>query len=333
MSDRPDKWRASGPDAMMSLVDVLRVRGRVYCRTEMAAPWGIAFPRGTIAHFHAIEKGPCWLRVDGARNAVQLAAGDLVLLPHGNGHTLADSPRSRTVRIDQLVDQNQTPHRHAVIRGGGKGPTTRFVCGQFSFEEALRHPLIAQLPPLLHIKGDEGRSHPWLKRTLQFLADETRRVRPGTATIVSRLTDIVFVQALRAWIDGRHAGQAVWLRALRDRRIGAALDRMHQSPERIWTIATLAAEIGMSRSPFAARFTKLIGEPPLTYLTRWRMLTASTWLETSDLGLAEIAERTGYRSEAAFTKAFKRHVGVSPSVVRRRATAGTEGPRRSPAKR
>jgi AraC-like DNA-binding protein len=343
MSDRPrlrsTQWRAPGQDALMSVLDALRVRGHVYCRTEMAAPWGIAFPRMPTAHFHVIERGPCWLRIEGARHAVALATGDLVLLPRGSGHSLGDSPRVPTVAIAQLVNPSPSPspssdrasdrassrdskrsndHRHTVIRGGGKGAQARFVCGQFSFEDALQHPLLAQLPALIHIKGRSGRSQPWLTRTLQFLADETREARPGTATIVSRLTDIIFVQALRVWMAASPSPAIPWLRAIRDRRIGVALDRIHQSPERPWTIASLAAEAGMSRSPFAARFKALVGGPPLTYLTRWRMLTASTWLRGSDLSVAAIADRIGYQSEAAFTKAFKRQFAMSPAVHRRR---------------
>src|SRR5262249_32306147 len=152
---------------------------------------------------------------------------------------------------------------------------------------------------------------------LQFLADETRETRPGTATIVSRLTDIIFVQALRVWLDAAPTAAMPWLRAIRDRRIGVALGGIHQSPERPWTIASLAAEAAMSRSAFAARFKTLVGEPPLTYLTRWRMLTASSWLRTNDLSVAEIADRIGYQSEAAFTKAFKRQFAMSPAVFRR----------------
>lgn len=326
MSDRPrpTKWRAPGHDALMSVLDALRVRGHVYCRTEMGAPWGISFPRASTAHFHVIERGPCWLRINGARHAVSLATGDLVLLPRGSGHALSDTPRASTVGIGELVNPraNQAAHHpydgRALIRGGGKGAQTRFVCGQFSFEDALQHPLFAQLPPLIHIKGRSGRSQPWLTRTLQFLAEETRDARPGTATIVSRLTDIIFVQALRVWMSAGPSPAIPWLRAIRDRRIGVALDRIHQTPERPWTIASLAAEAGMSRSPFAARFKALVGEPPLTYLTRWRMLTASTWLRTSDLNVAAIADRIGYHSEAAFTKAFKRQFAISPAVYRRR---------------
>jgi AraC-like DNA-binding protein len=305
----------------MSVLDALRVRGHVYCRTEMAAPWGISFPRMPTAHFHVIERGPCWLRMEGVRHAVALATGDFVLLPRGSGHSLSGTPRASTVGIGELVTPRTNHHAydgHAVIRGGGKGAQTRLVCGQFSFEDALRHPLLAQLPPLIHIKGRQGRSQPWLSRTLQFLAEETREMRPGTATIVSRLTDIIFVQALRAWMATGPSPAIPWLRAIRDRRIGLALDRIHQRPERPWTIASLAAEAGMSRSPFAARFKALVGEPPLTYLTRWRMLTASTWLRTNDQSVAAIADRIGYHSEAAFTKAFKRQFAMSPAAYRRR---------------
>jgi AraC-like DNA-binding protein len=320
MSNRPEAWRASSYDAMMSVIDALRVRGRVYCRTEFASPWGIAFPKGELAHFHIVEKGPCWLQLESVRQATQLATGDLVLLPHGHGHTLSDSPRSPAVSVEQLVSLERAHPRYTMVRGGRRADA-RFVCGKFSFERALRHPLVAQLPVLIHIKNRQARSQRWIKHTLQFLADETRQTRPGTATIVSRLTDIILVQGLRAWLDGRPAGQGAWPAALRDRRVSAALDRIHHAPERHWTVASLAAEIGMSRSPFAERFKQLVGEPPLTYLTRWRMLTASGWLQTTDASIAEIAERTGYQSEAAFTKIFKRRFGISPSQFRRRTAS------------
>jgi AraC-like DNA-binding protein len=318
MSNRPSLWRATRYDAMTSVIDALRVRGHVYCRTEVSAPWGIAFAKSDLAHFHIIETGPCWLRLEGSRHGTRLASGDVALLLHGTGHVLSDAPRSRALPLEQWVGKEAASPGVSVLRGGGGGVEARFVCGTFSFERALRHPLVMQLPPLLHIRSGQGRSERWLPRTLRFLAEETRTTRLGTGTIVSRLTDIIFVQALRAWMDGRPTGEATWSAALRDRRIGAALDRMHESPGRHWTVASLAEEIGMSRSPFAERFKRLVGEAPLTYLTRWRMLTASAWLETSDVAIGEIAERTGYRSEAAFTKAFKRQFGLSPAVFRRR---------------
>jgi AraC-like DNA-binding protein len=319
MSHRPpQKWQATARDAISSVVEALRVRGRVYCRAEMTAPWGIAFPKGDVVHFHVVEKGPCWLRADGVADAVRLGSGDLVVLPHGHGHVLGDTAGSRALAIDHLLGHPRSGHGYATVRDGGKGLETRLVCGQFSFEHAIQHPLVSQLPALMHITGTEGVAKPWLGATLEFLSDETRRPRPGTATIVSRLTEIIFVKALRSWMDARPRDRSTWLGAMRDRRIGEALARIHDAPHRPWTIASLAAEAGMSRSPFAARFKEVVGEPPLAYLTRWRMLSASNWLLTSDVTVGQVGERAGYRSEAAFSKAFKRQFGLSPGHYRQR---------------
>jgi AraC-like DNA-binding protein len=177
----------------------------------------------------------------------------------------------------------------------------------------------SSFPPLIHIRPAETPAAEWLEATLRLLAWETREVRPGTETIVSRLTDVIFVQVLRAWIESLPEGEGGWMGALRDRRIGAALAHLHRSPEADWSNASLAQKVGMSRSRFAARFTALVGEPPLSYLTRWRLETAARLLREGELGLGEISERVGYRSEAAFSKAFRRRFGTPPGAYRRSA--------------
>jgi len=207
------------------------------------------------------------------------------------------------------------------MHGGGEGAETQLVCGSFRLERADAHPLLEFLPPLLHLRPAENAAAEWMEATLRFLARETREARPGTETIVSRLTDVLFVQVLRAWIETAPEGRGGWLGALRDRQIGAALAHLHRSPDRGWTNASLAEAVGMSRSRFAARFTALVGEPPLTYLSRWRLETAAGLLGDGALGLAEVAARVGYESEAAFSKAFRRRFGTPPGAYRRRAAA------------
>ncbi len=320
LSARPNfsGWRASAADVLTSVMDAVRLRSRVFCRSELRAPWGLALPRSEYGHFHVIERGGAWLRVEG-QQPVALAGGELVVVPHGTGHTLTDS---LTTKARPLAAAGRPGDGGCVVmRGGGRGAETQFVCGSFRLERREAHPLVELLPPLIHLRPAETPAAEWLEATLRFIAWETREAKPGTETIVSRLTDVLFVQVLRAWVTTLPEGGGGWLGALRDPQVAAALAHVHRSPERRWTNASLAAGVGMSRSRFAARFTRLVGEPPLGYLSRWRLLTAAGLLHDSALSLGEIAARVGYESEAAFSKAFKRRFGSPPGAYRRRAVA------------
>jgi len=318
-SPKTSRWRADASDVPTVVMDALRLRGRVFCRSELRAPWGLSLPRSDFAHFHAIERGGAWLRLAG-HAPLALAGGDLVVVPHGTGHTLADSLGSRARPLAELVPAGADAGC-AVMRGGGEGAETRLVCGSFHFERRDAHPLVELLPAVIHLRPAETPAAEWLTATLRFLAWETREARPGTETIVSRLTDVIFVQVLRAWMETLPEGRGGWLGALGDSQIGAALAQIHRAPERPWTNAALAAAVFMSRSRFAARFSALVGEPPLAYLSRWRLETAAGLLQDGTLGLGEIAARVGYESEAAFSKAFRRRFGAPPGAYRRRAAA------------
>jgi AraC-like DNA-binding protein len=280
----------------------------------------MALKRSDYAHFHVIERGGAWLRIEG-EEPVALAGGDLVVVPHGTGHTLADSLGTTARPLAEMAGRRASEGGCVVMRGGGEGAETRLVCGSFRFERREAHPLVELLPPLIHLRPAETPAAEWLEATLRFLAWETREARPGTETIVSRLTDVLFVQVLRAWIESLPEGRGGWMGALRDRQVGAALALVHRAPERDWTNASLAEAVGMSRSRFAARFTALVGEPPLAYVSRWRLETAAGLLQDGALSLAEVAARVGYESEAAFSKAFRRRFGTPPGAYRRRAAA------------
>ena len=307
-------------DVLTSVMDAVRLRSRVFCRSELKAPWGMTLPGSDYAHFHVIERGGAWLRIEG-EEPVALAGGDLVVVPHGTGHTLVDSLGTTARPLSEMAGRRASEGGCVVMRGGGEGAETRLVCGSFRFERREAHPLVELLPPLIHLRPAETPAAEWLGATLRFLAWETREARPGTETIVSRLTDVIFVQVLRAWIESLPAGQGGWMGALRDRQVGAALALVHRAPERDWTNASLAEAVGMSRSRFAARFTALVGEPPLAYVSRWRLETAAGLLQDGALSLAEVAARVGYESEAAFSKAFRRRFGTPPGAYRRRSAA------------
>jgi AraC-like DNA-binding protein len=312
-----DLW---GPvDPLGEALHYLRMSGMFYCRSELTAPWGLALPPMEGLSFHVLTSGPCWLHVDGMKPR-PLQPGDLVLLPHGEGHRLSTERRGRTIPIDELR-QERVSERYGILRHGGGGAQTDLVCGAVRFDHPAAHHVVRLLPKVIHI--DSGWSSQtgmagWMRSTMQLLAAEARELRPGGETIITRLADVLVVQAIRTWIERDPSAQTGWLAALHDPRIGRALTLVHREPARAWSVESLATGVGMSRSGFAARFTELVGEPAMQYVTRWRMLVALTWLSESDESLNEMANRLGYQSEAAFSRAFKRVIGTSPGAARRR---------------
>jgi AraC-like DNA-binding protein len=204
---------------------------------------------------------------------------------------------------------------------GGGGILTSVVHGCFEFEGRETNPLLGALPPLIHIKGEEGRSVPWLETTLQYLASEAMSNLPGSETVVSHLMEILFIQTVRAHISASGiSGKTGLIKAVLDPQIGRALAFIHNEPKESWTVELLASRAGMSRAGFAARFRDLVGEPPLQYLTRWRMHKAAQMLRSGDKSLAEIAGYVGYEANAAFSKAFKRWTGSAPGAYRQSLT-------------
>lgn len=310
-------------DVLTDVLQTVRVKTACYGRLEAAAPWGIRVPGGEDAKFHVVLEGSCMLEVEGAA-PLALNSGDLVALPHGHEHVLRDANDSAVINLHSLLGCGDGAERQQArqLRVGGEGPVTTLVSGIISFEDRRNNPLLAVLPPVIPLLGEAGRAVPWLESTLQFIACEASSRRPGAQTVISRLADILFIQIVRGHLAalGDASGDGPgWLGALAEPQIGAALSLVHQRPEQSWTVASLAQRVGMSRSAFASRFTRLVGEPPLHYVTRWRMQKAAGLLREGRSTLAEIAEQVGYESETAFSKAFKRAVGSSPGAYRRAA--------------
>ncbi len=301
-------------DVLTDVLSRLKLRGRVFCCSELTAPWSMSLDKSDFAHFHVIEEGEAWLML--GRSSVRLGTGDLIVVPHGKGHVLSDSRNTPPASLKRLM-RGRTSNGCHLMRHGGGGARTLMTCGSFRFESSFENPLLAVLPEVIHIRGNQDGVREWLEPTLSMLTWEARNPRSGSQTMIDRLTDIIFVQAVRLWVDSQPAAQAGWLGALRDRQIGTALQLIHREPARDWSVSSLAVNVAMSRSPFAARFTQLVGEPPLSYITRWRMHLAANLLTDDDLTLSEIAERVGYDSEAAFSKAFKRRFGLAPGAYRR----------------
>lgn len=302
-------------DPLGETLHLLRLNGSLYCRSELTAPWGIDLPAfDGYMMFHVVTSGHCWLEVDGEEPR-RLQQGSLTLLPHGNGHVIRSSSTAETkllfdIPVEQVTD------RYEIMRYGGDGDLTHLTCGVVSFDHVVGKQLMAQLPKVMQVDTWNDEEGNWLQNTLRFIAREAKELRPGGETVITHLADILIIQAIRTWIDSAPEADQGWLAALRDNHVGKALAAIHREPEKDWTVASLAKEVGMSRSGFSARFTNLVGESAKRYLTQWRMQLARAQLrETSD-SLAVLADRFGYQSEAAFSRAFKRMFGVSPGSIR-----------------
>jgi AraC-like DNA-binding protein len=319
-------------DVLTDVLRTVRLRSHVYGRIELTAPWGLRFGAGEAPVFHIVSRGSCWLELEGAGDggdgrtgegdhAVPLAGGDFVFLPQGHPHALRDALKTPALPVEELVpctkESAGTVHR----LGGGGAPAT-LVSGCFLFEQEGKNPLIDCLPPMIHVKSDGGPAVRWLEATLQFMSAETASRQPGTTTVVSRLADILFVQALRTHIANGCPESGGWLRALTDPQIGTALRLMHERPQEAWTVERLAEEVAMSRSAFAARFKVQVGDGPLGYLTHWRMQKAAQMLQDSHETLGAVARAVGYETDAAFGKSFRRHIGITPGEYRSRVREG-----------
>ena len=303
-------------DPLGETLRLLRMTGIFYCLTQATAPWALEMPAfADCLSFHVVTAGGCWLGVDGAE-ALYLRAGELALVPHGRGHRLSSQPGVTPAgRVDQLPQQLISEH-YSILRHGGGGAPSTLVCGIVSFDDPAAKQLVRLLPPVIYTDGATAPSRTWIGDTLRLMAAEVRQLRPGSEAVTTRVADILVIQAIRAWIEADPAAQTGWLGALQDPQIGQAIVAVHRHPGHPWTVASLANEAAMSRSAFAARFTQLVGEPAVQYLTRWRMHVALARLQQGPTTIRELATQFGYASEAAFSHAFKRVTGVSPGAVR-----------------
>jgi AraC-like DNA-binding protein len=294
----------------------LRMSGAFYCQSELTAPWGITLPSlPEYIWFHVVTSGS--FELEAAGQAVTLHPGDLALVTHGAGHVLRSDREAEAPGILEL-DREEVSGRYEILRHGGGGAQTLLICGAVRFDEPAARNFIAALPDLIRIEALRAPGMERMQGTLGLIAAETMHPRPGGEAVITRLSDVLVIQAIRAWMDADPGARTGWLGALRDPEIGRALALIHRDPSHPWTVASLAREVAMSRSAFAARFTALLGEPVMQYLTRYRMQVAVNALRDDGATVAELATRLGYRSQAAFARAFKREVGVAPGAIKRR---------------
>jgi AraC-like DNA-binding protein len=303
----------SSPDLLSEILQDLRLAKASYGRSELTAPWGIEIPFKEGVRFHFVAEGECWMLTDCAE-PLHLDVGDVVLLPHGTAHTIADKPFRRALPLTEVGPELVGNATYSLKTGGG-GARSLVVCCTIGFEGPTAHPLVQLLPKVIHVRRADVRD-PSLPTLLDMMAAEVLQSRIGSATIMARLADIVMTRIIRAWVETRTSELTGWLAAIKDPQIGAALAAIHRRPAHSWSVDTLAAVAGVSRSKFSDRFNQLLGTSPARYLLQWRMTLAAAWLKNEYMTVSQAAAEVGYESEASFSRAFKRFMGVSPGAIR-----------------
>jgi AraC-like DNA-binding protein len=313
-------------DILSDILRIIRFSGAITLRPELSAPWIIKslphadFADALQAHtkhllpFHIMVKGNCWLQAnDGTRTL--LAEGDIIIFPHGDSHILGDRLDQEPVLISRLLPEPPWTEPLLMKYGGG-GEVSKLVCGFLQCEEMLMHPFLKTLPKLIHVRAFAEPTAPLLETGVRYIIQETDCFRSGSMCSLTRLVELMFIEILRNYMQNLPAHEVGGLAALKDPIVRQALEWIHADPAHLWTVSELATQIGMSRSALATRFTQLVGQSPMKYLTYWRLQLASRQLQDTDDSVAKIAIQVGYESETAFNRAFKRHVGVPPGAWR-----------------
>jgi AraC-like DNA-binding protein len=315
-------------DALSDVLKVVRLKGGVFLHAEFTAPWCIfskVAPKdcGSLLDgaehmvlYHYVIEGRMSAQIPNER-PVKIEAGEVVIFPHNDGHLLGSDLDLRPVPSRQVVRVSPESGLFVIHHGGG-GEKTRVVCGFLGCDRLDGNPLAAALPPVLRFDARHGSTAAWMRSSLEFAAEEVAARRAGTGTVLAKMSELLFVEAVRRYVEELPDEHTGWLAGLKDPYVSRALSLLHGRVARQWTVDDLGREVGLSRSALADRFTNLIGEPPMRYLARWRIQVAAHQLRTSDAPLSRIAEQVAYESEAAFNRAFKRSIGVPPATWRKK---------------
>ena len=321
---------------MDSLSDVLksvRLDGAVYYNAEFRAPWcinatfGLKSVSDRLGHaehvmfFHFLVDGGCKMQLLDTGEVLPVTAGELVLFSENANHLMGSDLQLAPIPAETLAADPASDPDFVHVRHGGRGEVTRFVCGYLACSSNAWRRLFAALPRVVRIPIGDGRASALLLELLRVGVRESSAARPGAESVLAKLSELMFVEALRRYAETLPPGGRSWLAGVRDPHVGRALALLHREPDKRWTVDDLARAVALSRSALAERFTALIGEPPIQYLMRWRLGLAAQLLRTSREPVARVAERSGYESEAAFSRAFKREFGVPPASWRRTGSA------------
>ena len=320
-------------DALSDVLRSVRMEGAVFLNAEFTGPWCVRssfglnnarqqLPDGVhVVFFHLLVEGACHVRMIGAKQAIPLAVGDMILFPHDDQHLLgSDLQRTPMLSANTLQGDARDGSQMVHLRlGNGEGESSRGVCGVVACARPLLRPLLDALPRMLHIPMRECSSAALLQELVRTGVTESTVARAGSASIRTRLAELLFAEAMRAYAERLPPDGRGWLAGLRDAHVGRALALLHADPGSAWTVDLLARKVGLSRSTLAERFAALVGKSPIQYLVGWRLALAAQALQADHGTIARIAERSGYESEASFSRAFKREFDMTPSAWRRHA--------------
>jgi AraC-like DNA-binding protein len=323
-------------DTLSDLLRAVRLRGAVFYQIEGIPPWAASTPHAQeiipaimpgadhMIEFHGLVKGLCWAAIIGGK-PLRMEAGDVVLFPQGDPHVLSSAPGMRPPSLhdkDFFLGQLEAPRPFALdvtqgIRSEGGNDRSTVICGYLGLDARPFNPLLAALPRVLLISGGALGADSWVMTLMRAVVNESSGKQPGGEAVLERMSEMLFVEVLRRYIDTLPEEHTGWLAGMRDPTVGRALSLMHEKPSEAWTMEDLSEQAGLSRSSFHERFAHFIGQPPMQYLTQWRMQVASGLLRDSNAKLIDVALSVGYESEAAFSRAFKRVAGASPGAWRK----------------
>jgi AraC-like DNA-binding protein len=317
-------------DALSEILQSVKLEGAIFYNAEFTSPWGFRSPptcevasflgKGPkhVILYHLLTQGRARGEVENSTHRVDLVPGDIVVFPHGDAHVLSNGSPARIVDNSQYLKE-VFAQGMAVARDGGGGESTFFVCGYMECDRELSKTFLGGLPPVFKVNIRNDRSGQWLENSIKFSAGEASANRAGSDAVLARLSEALFVETMRRYMADLPPQQTGWLAGARDPHVGASLAHLHREPEYPWTIATLAERVGLSRSVLAERFRHYLGEPPMTYLSRWRLQLGARMLTSTSYSVARISGEVGYESEPAFNRAFKREFGSPPARFRTRA--------------
>ena len=315
-------------DVLSEVLRVVRLEGALFFNAEFSAPWCLSQSRSTdmapflspsaerLIMYHFLTEGRAYARLpDGRRE--ELTAGDIVIFPHGDAHLLGNGAPEKPVEALRMFAKNLTQGLK-LVRFGGGGEITRFVCGYMVCDPRLSEVFLAGLPPLLKVHVAKEPSGQWLEHSIRFSVGEVNGSNAGSGLVLAKLSEVLFVETLRRYINALPPDQIGWLAGVRDPVIGQALALLHREPAHPWTLSNLAKRVGLSRTRLAQRFRHFLGESPIAYLAKWRLKLGAEILQATEDSVAEVAAAVGYGSEAAFNRAFKREFDCPPAQFRRK---------------
>jgi AraC-like DNA-binding protein len=328
MTETPDPAREDAMDALSDVLRVIRLTGGVFLHADFFAPWCIVTnigpelcgpavpPTSHLIPYHYIVEGECFVRVAGSDDAgILVRAGEVVLLPRNDLHLMGSDLALPPMPANDIVKPREDGGLFS-IQHGGDGGRTRMICGFLGCDSLAGNPIISTLPAIMRLDAEPGGAADWIRSTFQYAAQEIEAGRPGSETVLAKVSELLFVEAVRRYANGLPEGQTGWLAGLRDQYVARALAVLHGDIVRPWNMDELGRAVGLSRSALADRFVRLIGMPPIQYLAGWRMQVATEKLRNTSLPLARVAETVGYGSEAAFSRAFKKAFGTAPATWR-----------------